>query len=220
MTSLYHLAHQDLAWAWRQRCRSSSIPAAMVYFAAYDHKKRLNSPFSCALCGHLNLLNWAQTWIRAVVVQVHTPTLELGSGQVCISWVTSRRCHPFLPCNPLTLLPPCWHEYFYSHSLIPVSDPTKKIGLWCWAGIFFFKPGQFPTRFPCRAVQTPALAQKQRQQHCRRLSDRSLRGSVLFQQKVRPIAKYQLQKNLSKLELHTTFPITAGKITGISHLRQ
>lgn len=85
---------------------------------------------------------------------------------------------------------------------------------------FFFKPGQFPTRFPCRAVQTPALAQKQRQQHCRRLSDRSLRGSVLFQQKVRPIAKYQLQKNLSKLELHTTFPITAGKITGISHLRQ
>lgn len=51
-------------------------------------------------------------------------------------------------------------------------------------------------------------------------SNHRLRDSVLFQQKVCPIAKYQLQKNLSKLELPMTFPITAEKITGISHLRQ
>lgn len=66
-------------------------------------------------------------------------------------------------------------------------------------------------------MQTPASAE--RQQHCCRLSDRSLKGRGRFQHKVCVSARKQLQKNLSKLELHTTFPITAGKITGISHLR-
>lgn len=80
-------------------------------------------------------------------------------------------------------------------------------------GIVYFESGQSP----CRAVQTPASAE--RQQHCCRLSDRSPRGRGWFQQKVCLTARKQLQKNLSKLELHTTFPITAGKITGISHLR-
>lgn len=89
---------------------SSSIPAAMVYFAAYDHKKRLHSSLSCAWCSHLNLLDWAQTWIKAAVVQVHTPTLEPGSGHVCISWVTPSSCQPFLPGHLLTAPWPSHHH--------------------------------------------------------------------------------------------------------------
>lgn len=91
-----HLACQDFAWAWNQCYSSSSIPAAMAYFAAYDHKKRLNSPLSCGLCSHLNLLNWMQIWIRAVVLKAHTPALKLGSGQGCISWVTTMLAPVFL----------------------------------------------------------------------------------------------------------------------------
>lgn len=231
-----HLAHEDLVRAWMQCYSSSSIPAAMVYFAAYDHKKRLHSSLSCAWCSHLNLLDWAQTWIKAAVVQVHTPTLEhqlslhqlFASATVCISWVTPSSCQPFLPGHLLTAPWPSHHHasrsistavHWSSTGICAGSNQENRRLMLAWD--FFFKTGQFPTWFPRRAAPTPvAFAREQRQQHCHRLSDRSPRGSVLFQQKVRPIAKYQLQKSLSKLELHTTVPITAGKITGISHLRQ
>lgn len=121
-----HLAHEDLVRAWMQCYSSFSIPAAMVYFAAFDHKKRLNSSLSCAWCSNLNLLHWAQTWIKAAVVQVHTPTLEPGSGHVCISWVTSSSCQPFLPRH---LLPAPWPSHHHASRSISTAVHWSSTGI-------------------------------------------------------------------------------------------
>lgn len=43
-----HLAHQGLAWAWRDCCGSPGVLPAAVSFAAYDHKRKFNSPWPCA----------------------------------------------------------------------------------------------------------------------------------------------------------------------------
>lgn len=110
---------KHLDWAWRHCEGSSSIPVAMVYFTGFDHKKRLNSPLTCALCSNLNLMDWAQTWIRAAAVQVQ---------QLCWSWAVGKFTSAESPQEAASSSPPgtwsqplefpglCWFKYFFSHS--------------------------------------------------------------------------------------------------------
>lgn len=129
-------------------------------------------------------------------VQVHRVMLEFGSGEVYISWITSSS--PGAWSQPLDSPSTMLVQVLLQPFIDPAQIATVKISLWCWGGIFKIQLCMVPMQscadlWAGTGAEAAALLPT---------SNHHLRDRVLFQQKVCPIAKYQLQRNLSKLELH------------------